>query len=135
MSSSAIVGINFGVRYSYQITEHGLGLYSSLDFNHNGLNKEYKNLAKEIHSNIGHDLRELHSYFNIPVSLGINYKFLANDKISILCNSGVTLNFHKTSDYVSEYYTLEADWASSFGFKIGCGVLFKNRVSVQIDYY
>ena len=38
------------------------------------------------------------------------------------------------TDYEWEHVTLERDWSTNIGFRIGLGVLMNERVSLYVDY-
>jgi len=139
-AGGAGIGINFGLQYTYQLTESGLGLFAGLDFNYNGLKKDVKDdLEKIFEDLVVTNIYFTHyKYFNIPVSAGLKYKYDADDKIALIGNAGLTINFLKVSDFIIKVdglkITSEFDLANSIGFKIGGGILINSRTSIMIDY-
>lgn len=79
------------------------------------------------------------SYFNIPLSAGLNYTYQANEKVALFGNGGITINMLKISDFIVEgsgiKVTTEQDMASAIGFRIGGGVLLSKKIAFAIDYY
>ena len=133
-SGSATTGLNIGLKYNYQITANGLGVFVGLDFIYSDIDKAFKDDMEEYFSLIGIDEYKFHSYYNIPLSLGGFYKYSVNENIALSGNAGVTVNFFKTSDLVVGNSTFQADWSNSIGFMIGAGVTYKERVSFQVNY-
>ncbi len=131
---SAIAGITMGLKYNYQVTPNGLGVFAGLDFIYNGINKAYKDDMETYFSLFGITEYEFHSFYNIPLSLGGFYKYSANENIAFYGNAGATLNFFKSSDLVIGNSTFQADWSNNIGFMIGAGVTYKERVSFQVNY-
>ena len=86
---------------------------------------EYKDVAKRFSDEFATTLIKLPVYLNLPVSAGLFYRYKASDKLSLFCNPGVTLNFMTMTDYEWEHVTLERDWSTSIGFRVGIGILFK----------
>lgn len=135
VSSTATVGINMGFKYSYQFTDKGIGLYISCDLLYNGTNKEYKETAERIASDMGSDIHKHAAYFNLPLSAGLQYEYDLNDKISLLCNAGLVLNFLKISDYGTKNLTDEFDWTNSVGGKLGGGIIILDKISISLEYF
>ncbi len=46
-------GFNLGLKYHYQFSKNGIGLFSGLDFNYNSLAKDCKNDIKEVFKSYG----------------------------------------------------------------------------------
>ncbi|MCK4700399.1 MAG: hypothetical protein KAT38_08690 [Bacteroidales bacterium] len=136
-ASGADVGLSVGVLLVYPLTKSGLGLFCGFDFNYNCLKKDVKDHIKKMlpdDANITY-----HKYLNYPVSAGLNYGFQADEEVSFIGNIGLTANFSNTTDYVieadNEDYRAEFDLAKSIGFKIGAGILLKNKTSIEINYF
>lgn len=132
--SSPGIGVDIGVNYSYQWSEKGFGSYISFDFILNGLNNDYKDVANRFSDDFATTLIQFPVYINLPLSAGLFYRYTASDNLSLYCNPGMTVNFMTMTDYEWEHVTLERDWASSIGFRIGIGAIFKEKFSIGIDY-
>ena len=135
LNSTPSVGINLGFEYSYEFAINGLSLFAGLDFFYNIPNKEYRDSIRQIWKHSGIEVTKFHSEYNIPLSTGLEYRLLLNEKTSIFCNSGITINFHKTSNFVTDYSTTVFDWATRFGFKISGGFILKSKFKVQLSYW
>lgn len=140
-AGGAALGFNIGLKYTHQLSDNGLGLFAGLDYNYNGLSRDFKNDIEDIFESIGllgADY-DFYSYSNIPFSAGINYSYVANEKVTLFGNSGITVNLYNISDFVIEgsgvKITSEYNVSSAIGFRVGGGVLFNEKVSVAIDYY
>jgi hypothetical protein len=138
VSSSAKTGINIGFQYSYQFPNKGIGIFAGLDFIYNDIINEYKVSMDTLFSRFGYENYEFPKYYNIPISAGLEYLYEINEKLSLLCNLGMTYNFFKVTDYTYDTMFGDeaniADWASSFGFKTAIGILYKQKASISIDF-
>lgn len=140
-AGGAAVGFNVGLQYIYPLSESGLGLFGGIDFSYNGLKKDVKDHVEEMYESIGIFNAEykFYKYINIPVTAGLNYTYLADEKIGVFANAGLALNFLKITDMEIEVngqtVTTEMDLANSIGFKIGGGILINQKTSISIDYY
>jgi opacity protein-like surface antigen len=138
VSSSAKTGINIGIQYSYQFPNRGIGIFAGLDFVYNDVINEYKDSVESIRGVFGYESFEFPKYYNIPISAGLEYIYEINEKLSLLCNLGMTYNFFKVTDYTYNNmfgdYAHIADWANSFGFKTAIGILYKQKASISIDF-
>lgn len=140
-AGGAGTGFNFGLKYTYELSDNGLGLFAGIDFNNNGLTKGYKSDIEKAFEDIGL-LGADYTYFkysNIPISVGLCYTYEANEKVSLFGNAGLSLNLLKVSDFVVEgsglKVTTEFDLASSIGFRVGGGILINKKVPIAIDYF
>lgn len=52
-AGGAALGFNIGLKYTYQLSDNGLGLFAGLDFNYNGLSKDIKNDIEDLYESIG----------------------------------------------------------------------------------
>ena len=138
VSSSAKTGINIGFQYSYQFPNRGIGIFAGLDFVYNDIINEFKVSMDSLFSHFGYESYEFPKYYNIPISAGLEYIYEINEKLSLLCNLGMTYNFFKVTDYTYDTmfgdHAFEADWASNIGFKTAIGILYKQKASISIDF-
>lgn len=130
----ASIGINAGFQYRYQISNKNLGLYTGVDLIYNPVNNEFKNFTLDFYDELGNPVKKFPAYYNIPISTGLSYSFPIGGKTKLLCEAGLTYNFLKSSDFVTEGYYDTIDWAKSLGFKIGTGLSIWDKVNIQIDY-
>ena len=132
--SSPGMGFDAGIEYSYQWSDKGLGAFTSFDFIINGVNSEYKDAAERFSDDFATTLIKLPVYMNLPLSAGLFYKYYATNTLSLFIKPGATVNFMTMTDYQWEHATLESDWATSIGYRIGIGVEYNERVSFFVDY-
>ncbi len=139
-AAGAAIGFNIGLKYTYQLSDNGLGLFAGLDFNYNGLTRDTKNDIEEAFESLGLLGADytFYNYYNIPFSGGVNYTYMANEKVDLFGNAGITVNLLKISDFVVEgsgiKITSKYDLASALGFRVGGGILFNEKFSIAIDY-
>lgn len=137
----AAVGLNVGLKYVYPLTENGLGLFGGIDINYNGLQRGYKDDVEDFYKELGVRNPDItfFKYINIPLTVGLNYTFLADEKVSLFANGGLALNFLKITDMEIEAngakVTTEIDMASNLGVKIGGGIILNQKTSIAINYY
>ena len=132
ISASGEVGIEVGFQYSYQWSEKGFGVFSSLDFILGDISHEWIDKAVEI--SVTFPLLTLPEYLYLPLSAGIFYQYEISKSFSLLCNSGMTFNFMKVTDNEWETATWKTDWSTSLGFRVGVGCLIKEKISINVNY-
>ncbi len=86
--------MGLGLEYTYPLTKTGLGLFLGIDINYNRTNSDYKdNIVDASDGFIDEDDITFPSHFNIPISVGLNYTFKADDKLSVYTNLGLVSKF------------------------------------------
>jgi len=139
-AGGAAVGLNIGLQYIYPLSESGIGIFGGIDFNYNGLKNDVKNDVEEIYESLGITNADIkyYKYINVPVTVGLNYTFNADDKFGVFANAGLALNFLKITDMEvktnGQTVTTEMDLANSIGFKMGGGILINQKIFLSIDY-
>jgi hypothetical protein len=82
---------------------------------------------------------KFYSYINIPVTVGLNYSYKADDRMGVFANAGMVWNFLKVTDMEiivsGQTFTTEMALASNPGFKIGGGLLIDSSTSLSINYF
>jgi hypothetical protein len=139
--SGAAVGLNVGSQYVYTFYK-GIGVFGGIDFNYNGLEKDYKDKSKELYEAAGINIIDINfsKFINVPITAGLSYKFEAGNKIGVFAKAGLSFNFLKMTDFelkadtIAASYTVEYDIANDFGFKLGVGILINHKISVSLDY-
>lgn len=117
-----------------------IGLFGGIDVFYNRLQGNVKDRIETEYNVANLDDRRVRfpSYLNFPISGGINYETSINDNISLFANMGVTVNFFKITDLVigEGGYDTERIYfiPQKVGYKLGCGLLIKNRTSISINY-
>ncbi len=138
--AAAAIGLNIGVQYRYPFRENGFGLFGGLDLHYNGLKKSAKDATENVLKIL--DLKEADikypKYINIPLTAGLDYTFQVDYSVALFAQGGLAVNFLKATDLVIGANDLEfrskTDLATGIGFKVGGGVLIKDRFSISIDY-
>lgn len=132
------IGINLGVKYTFLITDYGLGIYADMNLIYNGINKKYKEEMEYYFSIVGIDNYEFSKFINLPLSTGIYYEYTASEDVSIFGNSGPTIDFFKITDFVQSnniYQNIyQYNWSSKVGFKVGAGIIYKHLLAFQVEY-
>lgn len=139
-AGGAAVGFNIGLKYTYPLNDKGLGLFGGIDFNYNGLKKDFKDdvedLVESLYGNV--DIK-FSKYINIPVTAGLHYAYQADDKIGVFANAGLAINFLKMTNMElkadGQKSTQKMDLAYGIGFKIGGGILINKKTSISVDYF
>lgn len=135
----AATGYTAGLQYVYQFTKCGLGVFTEIDFIHNGLTKEYKQQFEE---DVNWQKREdtdfkLHKYINLPIIFGLNYT-LTNNNIGVFADAGFAINFLKLTDakvrIEQSTYHEQMKPTANIGFLVGGGILIKKKASVSVHY-
>ncbi|HIP34088.1 MAG TPA: hypothetical protein EYG89_05130 [Bacteroidia bacterium] len=138
------IGIGLGIEYIYPLNDNGLGLFAGFDINYNPMKSDVKDEIVDIFSSISsgeidEDDITFNKYFNIPISVGLNYTYKADEKLSIYGNFGLVANFLKitdlTVDFQGDEITSEYDLASSFGTKIGGGIILNDKTYISLNYF
>lgn len=130
-----ILGINVGGFYSYGFSSNDFGFFAGIDFMYNGIDKVYKETVEEWSDFLDTSQPKYHAYYNIPFSTGLIYDFIHSDNLMLTCNAGLTINFLHVSDLDIGRYKYSSDNAMSFGGKIGVSMVFKEKISINLDYY
>ena len=139
-AGGAAIGVNLGLQYVYPLSENGLGIFGGIDFNYNGLKKDVKEKTEELYESLGINDADIkyYKYFNIPITIGLNYTYKPEDKIGVFANAGLALNFLKMTDMEvqvsGETVSTNMDLAYGIGFKIGGGIQFNQKVFLSVDY-
>jgi opacity protein-like surface antigen len=139
-SGAAGLGLNAGLEYIYPLPNSRFGLFGGIDFNYNGLQKDFKEDTEEFYESIGINKYDIvfNKYINAPFNVGFNYTFNPDEQISLFAKAGLALNLLKITDMVikdnGSQHKTSFDLAKSFGYKIGLGILIKQKTSLSIEY-
>ncbi len=141
-SVGAGLGATVGLKFSHKFKESGFSVFGSVDAILNGLSRAKKDAIRKTFSTYGYNL-DGHVYpkfLNIPVSFGVEYQHTINENVSIMGSAGVLYNFAKITDGRVKprnitYYSEEYGWSGRSGFRLGAGLLFKEKYSLTYDYF
>ena len=102
-------GISTGIKYVYKLPNRNIGFFLGSDFIYNKPNDEYRDsVTNSIYTQIL-NTKKIPNYYNIPVTLGIDYQYSIMRFLSMDFNIAPSLNFLKISDYVTSYETQKTD--------------------------
>ncbi len=136
---SAAGGFSIGMRAKFPISTDGWGVFVSGDLLYNGLKGMLRDAIEEYETN-GVDVVK-HKYLNIPLFLGLNYRYDVNSKIGLWIEGGAGPNFRKItnlefSNYNASYSDVYSyKMQTAFGFQIGGGLMLNDRFSIGLHYY
>ncbi len=138
ISTSADLGINAGIKYNIPVFL-GFKLFGAVDINYNPFKKDAKNNIEETVGSLV-DIK-YSKYFNAPISGGLEYAHNISNYTSVFVNAGIVFNHLKITNFKMENKTLnikntlKSEIANGVGFKIGGGIWFADKLSVQIAYF
>lgn len=129
-------GLGFGIEYVYPVDAPGISWITSASLllddvgNFDGLREGIASIGP-----FGPVIKGL--YYNIPILTGFKFHGLTPCKISGYGLAQLGLNFVKPSSRSSGGGTYEEsyDFAKSFGFGIGGGLVFYNKFDVRLQIY
>jgi opacity protein-like surface antigen len=136
-SGSAGLGLNLGIQYLYPLSENGLSLFAGLDLNYNGIKKSSRDdIEEEYDSDV--DLT-FSKYLNIPVSGGLHYTYVLNEKVSLYGKGGLAASFLKMTNMKVTYGNEEAiskfDMSTNLGLTLGGGLILSDKIDIAITYW
>lgn len=136
-AAGAAVGFNLGLKYVHPLSENGLGVFGSFDFNYNGIKQSLKDDIEDMFAGSGIEFK-WYKYINMPITLGLDYKYEIAEGTSIFGNGGLALNFLKLTDFEMEMdgqtSTTSFDIGTSVGFKLGAGIILQDKYSLSLNY-
>ena len=130
-SQGAKAGFNIGFQYRYPLSDTNFGIITGLDVFYNGLKKEKK---EEISTRLDVTYSK---FINIPISTGLDYTFIADDKIGVFANASVAWNFLKMTDHKERVTGHDSDiqtykLSNNIGLKISAGIVIKKNSTLSI---
>ena len=150
-------GFNLGVEWKFAIPSvKGLGVALSFDGFYNGLNEDLNDMFEDMLDEMDDEFDDYSmttpSYINVPVMVGVNYKYDINNMVGLYAAAGMGLNMRFVTpmrfdyeyhdyDYDGDRYTVTTentikwDMAASFAFRLTAGVTFAQKYSIEIGYY
>lgn len=132
---AAALGLNVGVKYDYPLSEDGLGLFAGFDLNYNGLQKGFRD---DYENDYEPDDITYPKYLNIPVSGGLSYNFMVNDKVALFGKGGLVASFLKMTNLKDSYdgdeETIKFDSSTNLGYTIGVGARLNSKIELAITY-
>ena len=145
------VGASLGFKFKFPSKTKGLGVLLSVDGIYNGLNKDVKDYFEEYSDYQGEEWDDFTlrkpRYINVPVLVGLNYCFDANDNLGIYGEAGIGLDARFITSYCEEMESSDSDWsreisntykfdpAVAFAFQLGAGILINDRFTLGVNLY
>ena len=135
-------GFNVGLKGKIPLSAKGLGITISSDFIFNGYKGAWKDMWDEIQTTVeragGTFTRP--RYINVPVFLGLNYKYGVNKSFGVWGEAGLGPNFRtmttsKTTGADGKWAKVKCPVKTSFGFQIGAGIMLSDFFSIGAHYY
>lgn len=130
----ASTGLMIQGGYSLPLRLEGLGVYSNLGFSISSSHSPYYDSNSTY---LGYKVVKT-KFINIPVSLGVDYKYRIGD-VGLMVNIGIVNNTliipKKEKGDISDYYTSEEfEPENSFGGQIGFSIIYLEKFKLKIDY-
>ena len=138
---SASPGFNIGIKGKIPLPVNGLGIFISGDFIFNGvkgtLKEDYDELQEIIEDYGGSFTRP--RYINVPLLVGINYKYSVNQHFGVWAETGVGANLRMITAMKAELdgstATIKFPIRPCVAFQIGGGIMINDLFSVGLHYY
>ena len=139
--SSAGPGFNIGIKGKISLPVNGLGITLSGDFIFNGLKGTGKEYFDDMEAH-GYDVKRPR-FINVPLFVGLNYKYSVNSKFGIWAEGAIGANFKQVTvieashtGYYGKYYEkYDFDTKTSFAGQIGGGIMLSDLFSIGVHYY
>lgn len=150
------VGATLGFKFKFPTKAKGLGVLLSVDGIYNGLNSDVKEAFEDLRDELEDEVQDVTlrkpNYINVPVLLGLNYCYEANDNLGIYGEAGIGLDARfitkfrleledsGNDPYYGRYSEKETikykyDPAFAFAFQLGAGVLINNKFTIGLNFY
>lgn len=145
----ADIGGGFGFDVTLPIAK-GIGVFAGADMFYNSNKSELKDFFEETSQDyvaipgIKSFSYTLSNFVNIPLFIGMSYILNYENNFTFFAEAATGPNFRFITDYKTETKhdngdesknTIEYNYATTFGFKFGAGVMMWNRMSIVLDYY
>lgn len=137
-SDSGLAGLGIGVGLSgfFPLNDNGLGMFGGMDILFNPLNNDAKDMIEEDEEDSDFTFPK---YFNIPVSVGLQYNYEINTETKLYGKLGLALSFTKLSNFKWEEpgdddYIESYELATGFGSMIGGGAKLNDKVELGLNY-
>ncbi len=115
----------------------GFGAFGGIDIMYNGLSNSIKSFYKNQLSPMSID--KYFKYINVPISLGVDYRYNVADNIGIMCKAGIVSNYLKVTNMEASMFGITTKVSnkltSMLGLRLGGGILLNDKISVMLDYY
>ena len=158
------LGFNVGFDVTVALPVEGLGVFGGIDFFFNTNKYALRNCLDEYARNEVKDnilISDVNykkpNFMNIPILFGLNYLHDFNNIVGIWGEAGIGPNFRIISNYekttefssvinmmlpdgetvqcIQETTGIDYKSAVTLAFKLGCGVMLWDRMSIGLDFY
>jgi hypothetical protein len=141
-ASGATTGFSAGVGVRVPLGSIGIGVFGDLDLHYNAQDQDYEEDFEELM--VGMTTGEVDAthvmYFNLPVSIGVDYQHKISDRLSLFGRAGAVYNTFLITPYE---ITIDGDIEASGtympsgnqGVRFGFGGVLKEMVTVAFDYW
>jgi hypothetical protein len=135
-AGGASPGFIIGGKYFFHSSIENVSLFLGIDYAYNGLKSSVKDDFKKLFGS-GTDIKYF-KHINIPLMAGVNLKFNAGEKIAVIFNAGIGVDFLKiTKLHVEgngEEITFKFKSDPEIACQVGAGVLIGRKTSVELSY-
>ena len=145
------MGFNLGFDVTYSLPVEGLGVFGGVDFFYNTNSSNITDALDSwgkvwvVTTPFASEYNfSAPNFMNIPILFGVNYQHNFNNIVGIFGEAAVGPNFRlisqgkETFKYIGaadEEITYTYDSATTFGFKVGAGVMMWDKMSIVLDFY
>lgn len=136
------IGIALSFDYILPLSKDGFGLFFGVGINYHGVSRNYKD-DFEYEFEIKNNDIIYQKFFNIPVSVGLNFTHHFDEKVALFGNLGLVANILKITDREIEgrsYYgdrwkfKTSYDPKTNIGMRLNGGVILNNKWYLSINY-
>ncbi|MBQ4398484.1 MAG: outer membrane beta-barrel protein [Bacteroidales bacterium] len=152
--AGAGIGFNVGLKWYFNVGVEGLGIMLSADGFYNGPNSDLKTAYRN--DNLWYDgwadienfsFSSTPKYINVPVMLGINYRYYLNPNFGIYVEAGAGGNLGLITEMETSFdsrvsaihgkykVTTNYDKAFSFAYQAGAGIEVAKNLVVGCSFY
>lgn len=132
IGSTATPGFGIGGRacYHFDVGVGEVAPFVNLDFQWNQLKSSYRDAYVEADPEAKSPV-----YFNIPIMLGISYRYELTDVLKPFAEFGLGTDFLFITKERIKDITLKYNVKNAFAWEIGAGCFFGRHVSASVHYY
>lgn len=121
----AATGVGGGIQINLHFGR--ISAFGSVDLYYNDIQKEFKEDWPTM---------KMFSYYNIPVTTGINYDIIVRRNVKMYIQTGIVYNMLKLSDLeIGKIRRIIHEVSLSYGARIGAGFCMHDRVQLSLNYY
>jgi opacity protein-like surface antigen len=134
----ASVGFNIGAKYLYEFKLEGLGAFVNMDYNQNGMKKDFKDDVEEYYEDEDNPEFKFPKYLNIPILVGAQYTYKINEIVGVYGNLGLGVDILKMTKLTMESTDVEINWEfdtpAAFAYRLGFGTVLKDKFIIDLNF-